>query len=174
MRILEQADFTEYDEKSMVLSDGQKARVALARALYSSARILLIDDCLSFLDANTARQIIDNCLNGPLINGRTVIMVTPYVRYFVDNAAYIAIFGDGLVQAKGTPEELRETGSLTDEVLGKEIKLEPEHMDKNDQNLVNQAIEKSVADKKNWAIKKPVSKEKSDSEFITFILSLVE
>jgi ABC-type multidrug transport system fused ATPase/permease subunit len=37
----------------MVLSDGQKARVALARALYSSARILLVDDCLSSLDANT-------------------------------------------------------------------------------------------------------------------------
>ncbi|CAB4387955.1 uncharacterized protein OCT59_001987 [Rhizophagus irregularis] len=148
----EQADFTEYDEKNMILNDGQKARVALARALYSSAKILLVDDCLSSLDASTAHQIIDNCLNGPLIHGRTVIMVTQHVRYFVDNAAYIAILGDGLVQAKGTPEELREAGSLTEEVLGKEVKPEPEHIDKTDQNLVNQAIEKSVADKKNWAI----------------------
>ncbi|CAG8591488.1 11391_t:CDS:10 [Funneliformis caledonium] len=129
----DQADFTEYDEKNMVLSDGQKVRVALARALYT-------------------RQIINNCLKGPLVHGRTVIMVTHYVRYFVDNAAYIVILGDSLVQAKGTPQELREAGSLTEEVLGKEIKPEPEHIDKNDQNLVNQAIEKSVADKKNWAV----------------------
>lgn len=79
-------------------------------------------------------------------------MATQHVRYFVDNAAYIAILGDGLIQAKGTPEELREAGLLTEEVLGKEVKPEPEHIDKTDQNLVNQAIEKSVADKKNWAI----------------------
>ncbi len=99
-----------------------------------------------------ALQIINNCLKGPLVNGRTVIIATHYVRYFVDNTAYIAILGDGMVRAKGTPHELREAGLLTDEVLGKEIKPEPEHMDKNDQNLVNQAIEKSVADKKNWAV----------------------
>lgn len=37
----------------MILNDGQKARVALARALYSSAKILLVDDCLSSLDAST-------------------------------------------------------------------------------------------------------------------------
>ncbi|CAI2173470.1 10812_t:CDS:10 [Funneliformis geosporum] len=148
----DQADFTEYDEKNMVLSDEQKVRIALARALYSSADILLVDDCLSSLDKNTAHQIINNCFKGPLIHGRTVIMVTNYVRYFVDNAAYIAILGDGLVQAKGSPKDLREAGSLTEEVLGKEIKTEPEHIDKNDQNLVNQAIEKSVADKKNWAV----------------------
>lgn len=42
-----------YDEKNMILNDGQKARVALARALYSSAKILLVDDCLSSLDAST-------------------------------------------------------------------------------------------------------------------------
>ncbi len=42
-----------YDEKNMVLTDGQKTRVALARALYSSAKILVVDDCLSSLDANT-------------------------------------------------------------------------------------------------------------------------
>ena len=70
----------------------------------------------------------------------------------MNNAAYIAILEDGSVQAKGTPKELREADLLTDEVLGKEVRPEPEHIDKNDQNLVNQAIEKSIADKKNWAV----------------------
>ncbi|KAJ1997139.1 hypothetical protein H4R26_005941, partial [Coemansia thaxteri] len=47
LRILSAGDQTEIGERGVTLSGGQKQRVALARAVYSSRRILLIDDCLS-------------------------------------------------------------------------------------------------------------------------------
>ncbi|KAJ2210258.1 hypothetical protein EV179_006359, partial [Coemansia sp. RSA 487] len=47
LRILVAGDMTEIGERGVTLSGGQKQRVALARAVYSSRRILLIDDCLS-------------------------------------------------------------------------------------------------------------------------------
>jgi ABC-type multidrug transport system fused ATPase/permease subunit len=58
------------------LSGGQKARVALARAIYSNARILLLDDPISALDASTAESIVRKCLAGDLVKGRIAVMVT--------------------------------------------------------------------------------------------------
>jgi ABC-type multidrug transport system fused ATPase/permease subunit len=69
-------DLSEIGEAGIGLSGGQKARVALARAVYSSARILLLDDPLSALDHQTAEMIVRKCLGGPLLEGRTTILVT--------------------------------------------------------------------------------------------------
>ena len=44
--MLSKGDMTEIGEKGINLSGGQKARLALARALYSNADILLMDDLL--------------------------------------------------------------------------------------------------------------------------------
>src|SRR6202012_2708070 len=75
------ANFPEGDrsligEKGIGLSGGQKARVALARAVYGRSRILLLDDPLSSLDQQTAESIVRKCLSGPLCNGRIVVLVT--------------------------------------------------------------------------------------------------
>ncbi|RZM12808.1 MAG: ATP-binding cassette domain-containing protein, partial [Pedobacter sp.] len=48
------------------LSGGQKARLALARALYSQAEIYLLDDPLSAVDPKVARNIYDNAIEGVL------------------------------------------------------------------------------------------------------------
>ena len=69
-------DLSNVGENGVGLSGGQKARVALARAVYSDARVLLLDDPLSALDLQTAESIVQNCLNGALMQGRTVILVT--------------------------------------------------------------------------------------------------
>lgn len=50
LAVLEYADDTPVGEKGTSLSGGQKARVSLARAMYSSARILLFDDILSAVE----------------------------------------------------------------------------------------------------------------------------
>lgn len=52
-----------------------QARITLARAVYSSAEILLLDDVLAALDVHTAKWIVDKCLKGDLIRGRTVVLV---------------------------------------------------------------------------------------------------
>lgn len=49
--------------------------MTLARAIYSSAKILILDDVLSALDVHTARWIVDKCFNADLIQGRTLLLV---------------------------------------------------------------------------------------------------
>ncbi|ODA76804.1 hypothetical protein RJ55_07320 [Drechmeria coniospora] len=69
-------DQTKLEEGGVGLSGGQKARVSLARAAYSSCRILLLDDPLAPLDHDTATTIVRRFLRGPLAEGRVIVMVT--------------------------------------------------------------------------------------------------
>ena len=69
-------DLSNLGENGIGLSGGQKARVALARAVYSQAKLLLLDDPLSALDHQTAETIVRECFGGSLLEGRTVILVT--------------------------------------------------------------------------------------------------
>jgi ABC-type multidrug transport system fused ATPase/permease subunit len=69
-------DLSLIGENGIGLSGGQKARVALARAVYARANILFLDDPLSALDHQTADFIVRRCFKGPLLEGRTTILVT--------------------------------------------------------------------------------------------------
>ncbi|KAI1428285.1 ABC transporter [Xylaria sp. FL1777] len=79
-------DLSNIGENGIGLSGGQKARVALARAVYSNSRILLLDDPLAALDHNTAESIVRKLFQGPLMEGRTIILVT----HRVDLCAHLA------------------------------------------------------------------------------------
>ena len=59
LEILEGGDLTEIGERGINLSGGQKARVSIARAVYTNADIVLMDDPLSTLDAHVKRKIFD-------------------------------------------------------------------------------------------------------------------
>ena len=69
-------DLSEVGENGIGLSGGQKMRIALARAIYSRADIVLLDDPLSALDQQTAEEITQRCFAGPLLSGRTTVLVT--------------------------------------------------------------------------------------------------
>ncbi|KAI1628297.1 ABC bile acid transporter [Exophiala viscosa] len=69
-------DLSNIGENGIGLSGGQKSRVALARAVYSRAQILLLDDPLSALDQQTAEWIVTKCLCGSLMEGRAVVLAT--------------------------------------------------------------------------------------------------
>ncbi|KAH8681571.1 ATP-binding cassette transporter abc1 [Xylariales sp. PMI_506] len=69
-------DETEVGENGTSLSGGQKSRVALARALYSKAPVLLLDDIFSALDAKTAASVWEDCFCGEMLKGRTIVLVT--------------------------------------------------------------------------------------------------
>ncbi|KAJ2491335.1 hypothetical protein IWW37_002417 [Coemansia sp. RSA 2050] len=115
LRILSAGDQTEIGERGVTLSGGQKQRVALARAVYSSRRILLIDDCLSAVDAHTAKHILMECLlsKTPLMLGRTRVLVTHHVSMCLPFAQYIVMLSEGQVSLKGNPAELQDQGVFT-------------------------------------------------------------
>jgi ATP-binding cassette subfamily C (CFTR/MRP) protein 4 len=55
--MMEYGDLTFIGDKGTNLSGGQRARISLARALYSDADIYLLDDPLSAVDANIGKQL---------------------------------------------------------------------------------------------------------------------
>ncbi|KAJ1895023.1 hypothetical protein LPJ81_005048, partial [Coemansia sp. IMI 209127] len=119
LRILVAGDMTEIGERGVTLSGGQKQRVSLARAVYSSRRILLIDDCLSAVDAHTAKHILMECLSSKsgLMQGRTSVLVTHHVAMCLPYAQYMVMIHEGQITLKGTPDELKNKSSLFLELL---------------------------------------------------------
>ncbi|KAI1319284.1 hypothetical protein EDD11_004421 [Mortierella claussenii] len=103
--ILESGDKTEIGEQGITLSGGQKQRVSLARAVYSDANVLLLDDCLSAVDTHTGKHLFQT-LTGPLLEGRTVIMATHQVQLTLNAASLILVLNKGEVLGCGTPEEV--------------------------------------------------------------------
>ncbi|KAL0415431.1 UNVERIFIED_CONTAM: ABC transporter C family member 13, partial [Sesamum latifolium] len=67
-------------EKGINLSGGQRARLALARALYHGSETYLLDDVLSAVDAHVARSILQNAILGPFLNQKTRILCTHNIQ----------------------------------------------------------------------------------------------
>ncbi|CAE6444373.1 unnamed protein product, partial [Rhizoctonia solani] len=118
LALFEAGDQTEVGEKGMTLSGGQKARVSLARAIYSKADIIILDDVLSALDVHTSRWVVDNCFRGDLLAGRTMIIVTHNVAMVSEVADFVVSLGtDGRVASQGSIDEaLRSNPKLKAEV----------------------------------------------------------
>ncbi|KAF9294921.1 hypothetical protein BGZ88_003089 [Linnemannia elongata] len=102
--ILESGDKTEIGEQGITLSGGQKQRVSLARAIYSDAEVLLLDDCLSAVDSHTGKHLFQT-LTGPLLEGRTVVMATHQVQLTLGAASTVLVLNKGEVLGVGTPEQ---------------------------------------------------------------------
>ncbi|KAG8693030.1 hypothetical protein FRC09_010790, partial [Ceratobasidium sp. 395] len=99
--IIEDGDEAEIGERGVNLSGGQKARVSLARAVYSRASTLLLDDVLSAVDAHTASHLFENCLRGPLMRGRTIVLVSHHVQLVAPGASYVVALDNGRVLFAG-------------------------------------------------------------------------
>lgn len=116
LEILDAGDETIVGEKGVTLSGGQKQRISLARALYSKARHVLLDDVLSAVDSHTAKWIFENALNGPLMEKRTCILVTHNVSLCLPSAEFAVVLENGKVVAQGTAHEVITSGKLTEDL----------------------------------------------------------
>ena len=99
-------DQTVIGEKGVNVSGGQKARLALARAIYADADIYMLDDPLSAVDVRIARHIFDKAITGCLAH-KTVILVTHQTQ-FIDRRAKVYKVGHGTVEKISESAELLE------------------------------------------------------------------
>ena len=88
------------------LSGGEKQRVALARALALSPQLLLLDEPLSSLDAQTAKYLRTELRQLQKKLGITAIYVTHDLTEAEEMADRIAVIQDGQLQQLGGPEEV--------------------------------------------------------------------
>ena len=71
IKLLQNGDQTEIGEKGITLSGGQKARVALARAVYHDADVYLLDDPLAAVDAHVGKDLFNKCIIDELLLGKS-------------------------------------------------------------------------------------------------------
>lgn len=90
-------------ERGVNLSGGQKQRVSIARALVKDPSILILDDCLSAVDTNTERKILDQLK--PFMEKRTCIIIAHRISTLQD-ADEIIVLDEGRIIERGNHEEL--------------------------------------------------------------------
>ncbi len=90
-------------ERGVTLSGGQKQRVALARVLAAAPRVLVLDDALSSVDAQTEREILDRLRD--FFRARTTILVSHRIT-IVKEADLIFVLEEGRIVESGDHDSL--------------------------------------------------------------------
>jgi len=104
--VLPAGDATEIGERGINLSGGQKARVSLARAMYSDeTRLLLLDDPLSAVDSHVGTHLFNEALAGEISNGKTRILVTHHV-HILSRCDTVIVMENGTIKHQGSYENL--------------------------------------------------------------------
>ena len=96
---------THIGERGVTLSGGQKARVSLARAVYSDADVVLLDDVLSAVDARVGALIFSRCIEG-LLATKTRVLVTHQLQYTRAASTLVVLGAGGRIALKGSFSEV--------------------------------------------------------------------
>ncbi|KAI9934749.1 hypothetical protein ASPWEDRAFT_161533 [Aspergillus wentii DTO 134E9] len=145
---LQDKDLTELGPNGVNLSSGQKMRISLARALYSRAGVLILDDIFGAVDVHTARHLYKHALTGDLATGRTRILATNHVKLCLPRLDYLVYLNKGLMRSAGYVDH-----ALLDELIGRECDVAQTESVKNNVsftrsmfNFVNKQVHDRVVD----------------------------
>jgi ABC-type multidrug transport system fused ATPase/permease subunit len=105
-------------ERGVNLSGGQRQRTALARALATKARVVILDDPLSAVDTFTERRLVTRLR--PALAGRTVLIATQRLST-VELADRAVVLIDGKIVESGKPQDLIRAGGPFAALFGDEV-----------------------------------------------------
>jgi len=112
--------YTQLGAEGVGLSQGQKQRMLIARAVYKSPEYLFFDEATNSLDANNEKEIIEN-LN-QFFKGKTVIVVAHRLST-VRNADKIVVLDKGQIVEEGTHEQLTSLKGKYYELVKNQLEL---------------------------------------------------
>jgi ABC-type multidrug transport system fused ATPase/permease subunit len=110
---------TEIGERGVTLSGGQKQRLAIARALLTDPRILILDDATSSVDTQTEHQI--QLALEKLMRGRTTFVIAHRLSTVLQ-ADLILVLDKGHIAAQGKHDELLKSSSLYLNIYHQQLK----------------------------------------------------
>ena len=113
-------DEEEVGEGGIIMSGGQKARIGLARAIYSPSSIVIMDDVLAAVDAHTSKHLLKEALTGPLMEGRQLIIATHHHTLLAPHAAHVICLDNGRIAKQGAPADVLEVELQVDQVKEKQ------------------------------------------------------
>jgi ATP-binding cassette, subfamily B, multidrug efflux pump len=94
---------TAVGERGITLSGGQKQRITIARSMIREPEILLFDDCLSAVDAETEKEILTNLVD--FMKNKTTLLISHRVST-VMHADEIIVLDEGKIVERGTHQQL--------------------------------------------------------------------
>ncbi|CAE6929912.1 ABCC1 [Symbiodinium natans] len=160
LEVLPDGDQTKIGDRGINLSGGQKQRVALARAVYANPDIYVLDDVLSALDSHVASHICSKLLRGPLMAGKTVVLVTHSPKA-VPLANQVVCLDGKKVAFNGSFEDFKASSAMSEEVIH-EDEAEPEAEEEGPSKDEKEKADKDKTDKdkaeKSNGAKKPEAK----------------
>ena len=125
LAMLTDGDRTEIGEKGINLSGGQKQRVSVARAAYADADTIILDDPLSALDPEVAKQLFDECIVC-FMKGKTRLLVTNQLQFLKSCDTVVALgsrrvieqgsFADLIADDHGEVSRLLKNNAIGDSV----------------------------------------------------------
>ena len=92
-------------ERGVTLSGGQKQRTSIARAIYKTPKILILDDSLSAVDTNTEEEILKGLKE--VMKERTTIIISHRIST-LKNLDKIIVLNNSVIAEQGTHDELLE------------------------------------------------------------------
>ena len=93
------------DRPFSAISDGQRQRVLLARALCQEPEIIVLDEPTAMLDPNGRKEVLAAVHQLNKQENVTVVLITHYMEEVID-ADHVIVMDDGHVVMEGTPREI--------------------------------------------------------------------